>query len=53
MAYTAQRSRVDPRKERESCGNARFREREVMFVTIQRENIRPSNKNKKRLLQRL
>jgi hypothetical protein len=25
--YTVHRSRVDPRKEFESCGNARFRER--------------------------
>jgi hypothetical protein len=33
---------LNPRKECESCGNARFRER--MFVTIQRVNIRPSKK---------
>jgi hypothetical protein len=39
---TVHRSRVDPRKECESCGNARFRERK--FVSIQRKNIRPSNK---------
>jgi hypothetical protein len=30
-------SRVDPRKEREACGNARSREQTI--VTIQRENI--------------
>jgi hypothetical protein len=39
LSGTVQRSRVDPRKEYESCGNARA---EVMFVTTQRENIRPS-----------
>jgi hypothetical protein len=42
LVCTVHRSRVDPRKERESCGSARFRER--MFVTIQCENIRPSKK---------
>jgi hypothetical protein len=41
---TVHRSRVDPRKECESCSNAQFHEREVMFVTIQLENIRPSKK---------
>jgi hypothetical protein len=39
---TVHRSRVDPRKECESCGNERFRGRKIMFVTIQRENNRPS-----------
>jgi hypothetical protein len=38
---TVDRSRVDPRKVCESCGNARFPRAEVIFVTVHRENIHP------------
>jgi hypothetical protein len=40
---TVHRSRDDPRKECVSCGNTRFHEAAVLFVTTKLENIRPSN----------